>query len=192
MKINEKVKQMLNYIGSIGAGFMCIAYIVMVFVLIKGFAVKDLRSTIIFAVVNGIVGLIVANMLKYQGISFARAIPENAELERLYYSTRTSDKELHDLNYFWRTSIVKDIIFKGVSIIASTTGIMYLVITGSNDWNMLLLSLVNLIMFICFGILALNKAYDYYNNTYVAYMKEKIEEAKEASSKKIAQVAHKE
>ena len=44
MKINEKVKQMLNYIGSIGAGFMCIAYIVMVFVLIKGFAVQGLEK----------------------------------------------------------------------------------------------------------------------------------------------------
>ena len=50
-------------------------------------------------------------------------------------------------------------------------------IVGSNDWNLMLLALVNLILFICFGLIALNKGYDYYNNTYVNYMKEKIDEA---------------
>ena len=50
-------------------------------------------------------------------------------------------------------------------------------IVGSNDWNLMLLALVNLILFICFGLIALIKGYDYYNNTYVNYMKEKIDEA---------------
>ena len=40
------------------------------------------------------------------------------------------------------------------------------------------MAIVNLILFTCFGLLALNKAYDYYNNVFVNYMKEKLDEAK--------------
>ena len=94
-----------------------------------------------------------------------------------YYSNKTKDKKNHSLSFFWITSIIKDVITKGLSIAASTCGLIYIVIIGSNDWSLLLMSIVNLLLFICFGLLSLNKAYDYFNNTYVAYMKEKINEA---------------
>ena len=51
-------------------------------------------------------------------------------------------------------------------------------IQGSNDWNLLLLAMVNLIMFICFGFLALVNAYEFFNNKFIPYMKEKIDETK--------------
>ena len=67
---------------------------------------------------------------------------------------------------------------KGITVVATTFGLIYIVIVGSNDWSLMFLAVVNLILFICFGLLALNGAYDYYNNTYVNYMKEKIDETK--------------
>ena len=36
------------------------------------------------------------------------------------------------------------------------------------------MAIVNLILFVCFGLLSLNKAYEYFNNVYVNYMKEQI------------------
>ena len=38
------------------------------------------------------------------------------------------------------------------------------------------MAVVNLVLVICFGLLALNEAYAYYNNVYVNYMKEQLKQ----------------
>ena len=173
----NKVKPILTSVGAIGAILTSCAYIILMIVLIKGFHYEQTQQAVLFAIVNAIVGLIIANFLKYQGLTFAKELPENEEIVKKYYSTKTKDKKPHSLEYFWITSIIEDIIAKGFTVTFSTAGLIYIVIVGSNDWNLMLLALVNLILFICFGLIALNKGYDYYNNTYVNYMKEKIDEA---------------
>nr|DAK75611.1 MAG TPA: hypothetical protein [Caudoviricetes sp.] len=170
----SKIKPVLTYIGIIGASITSIAYIILMFVLIKGFEYQQTTQTITFAVINAAVGLIIANFLKYQGISFAKELDENKELVKEYYATKTKDKKNHSLGFFWTTSLIKDILIKGLSVAFVTCGLIYIVIVGSNDWNLLLLAIVNLLLFICFGLLSLNKAYEYYNNIYVNYMKEQI------------------
>ena len=172
----KKIKPVLTYIGAIGAILTSAAYIVLIIVFIRGFEYQQTTQTIVFAVVNAAVGLLVANFLKYQGITFAKELPENAQTIKDYYATKTKDKKNHSLAYFWITTIVKDIIFKGVTIAGSTLGLIYIVIVGSHDWNLLLMAVVNLVLFVCFGLLSLNKAYDYYNNEYVNYMRERLKE----------------
>ena len=66
-----------------------------------------------------------------------------------------------------------------MTIAASTLGLVYIVIVGSNDWSLMLMAIVNLVLFICFGLLALNQAYEYYNNVYVNYMREQLTRAKD-------------
>lgn len=170
----NKIKPVLTYIGIIGASITSVAYIILMFILIKGFEYQQTVQTITFAVINAAVGLIIANFLKYQGISFAKELDQNRELVKEYYATKTKDKKNHSLGFFWATSLIKDILIKGLSIAFVTCGLIYIVIVGSNDWNLLLLAIVNLLLFICFGLLSLNKAYEYYNNIYVNYMKEQI------------------
>ena len=182
-KFEKHIKPILTYVGLIGAVLTSIAYIILIFILIKGFKYEQTTQTIVFALVNAAVGLIIANFLKYQGISFAKELPANQELLKNYYGAKTKDKKNHSLSFFWITSIIKDVITKGLSIAATTCGLIYIVIVGSNDWSLLLMSIVNLLLFICFGLLSLNRAYDYFNNTYVAYMKERINET---SKEKIA------
>ena len=116
--------------------------------------------------------------LKVQGISFAKLIPENDKIIKEYYSTRTKDKKPRSMQFYWTTSIIKDIFTKCISVAITSAGLIYIVIQGSNDWNLLLLAIVNLIMFICFGFLALTNAYEFFNNNFIPYMKEKIDEAK--------------
>lgn len=174
----NKIKPLLTYVGIIGAALTSVAYIILMFVLIKGFKYEQTVKTMVFAVVNAAVGLIIANFLKYQGISFAKDLPENQDIIKEYYGTKTKDKKNHSLSFFWITSIIKDIFTKGCSVAATTMGLIYIVIIGSNDWSLLLLASVNLILFICFGMLALNKAFDYYNNHYIEYMRDRINEAK--------------
>ena len=170
----KKIKPVLQYIGVIGASLMSIMYIVVVFILIIGFKAQSLQNTVVFAIVNALVGLIIMQFLKIQGISFAKNLPENIEIVKQYYNTKTKDKKIQSIKYYWTSSLIKDFIFKGLSVALSTAGIIYIVIVGSNDYTLLLLALVNLILFICFGLLALNNAYEFYNNKHVPYMQEMI------------------
>ena len=173
-----KIKPVLSYVGVIGAGFMCVAYIIVVFVLIEGFQATIIFNTLLFAVVNAIIGLIIMEFLRVQGVSFAKLIPENEKLIKEYYSTKTKDKKPRSMQFYWTTSVIKDIFTKCLGVAITSAGLIYIVIQGSNDWNLLLLAAVNLIMFICFGFLALVNAYEFFNNKFVPYMEEKISEAK--------------
>lgn len=171
----KKIKPILQYIGAIGATIMSIMYMVVVVVLIVGFKVHKLQQVIIFAVINAIVGLIIMMFLKIQGVSFAKNLPENIKVIVEYYNTQTKDKKLKTIKEYFIKSTIRDILIKGISIIASTSCIIYIVIQGSNDYSLLLLAVANLLMFICFGLLALNSAYEFYNNYHVPYMKDQLE-----------------
>ena len=183
-----KIKPVLSYVGAIGAGLMCVAYVIVVFVLIRGFKATVIFNTLLFAAVNAIVGFIILQFLKVQGISFAKLIPENDEIIKEYYSTKTKDKKPHSMQFYWATSVAKDIVTKCLSVAITSAGLIYIIIQGSNDWNLLLLAMVNLIMFICFGFLSLVNAYDFFNNNFIPYMKEKIDETKTEIKESVAVV----
>ena len=172
--LERSILPVLNYIGIIGAVIMAIAYIIIVFVLINGFKAEALLQTTVFACVNAAVGFIIMQFLKYQGVSFAKMKPENKEIIEKYYKTKTKDKKLHSIKYFWVTTVIKDILVKCLTLGATTIGIIYIVIQGSNDYNLLLLALVNLLMFVCFGFISLNNAYEFFNNNHVPYMTEQL------------------
>ncbi len=177
-RFEEKIKPVLGYVGLIGAIIMAIAYIVIVMVLIRGFKAEALLQTTVFACVNAGVGFIIMQFLKIQGSSFAKMLPENKEIIEKYYRTKTKDKKLHSMTYFWVTTTVKDVIIKCLTLGATTIGLVYIVIVGSNDYNLLLLAIVNLLMFICFGFLSLVNAYDFFNQRHVPYMIDQLEKAK--------------
>ena len=80
--------------------------------------------------------------------------------------------------HFWISSSIKDVLFKGLSVVITTVGVIYIVITGSQDYNLLLLALANLILFACFGLLAMSSAYDFYNENHIPYLKDLIERRK--------------
>ena len=152
---------------------MSVAYIILVMVLIQGFKVEATLKTTLFACVSAGVGFIIMQFLKYQGITFAEL--ENKEILEKYYGTKTRDKKTHSLTYFWVTSVVKDIIVKCATVAATSVGIVYIIIEGSKDYNLILLAIVNLLMFICFGFISLVKAYNYFNRTYIKYIQEQME-----------------
>lgn len=174
-----KIKPILTYIGTIGAALMSVAYVILVCIMIFGFSAHNAVQTIVFAIINGIVGLMIMVFLKVQGQDFAKQLPENIPILEEYYNTKTKDKKLHSMKYFWITTTVKDILSKGLSIVVSTAGIIYIVIAGSDDYVLLLLAAVNLIMFACFGLLSLSKAYDFFNNQHMVYVKEQLRLYKE-------------
>jgi hypothetical protein len=178
-EFEDKIKPLLLYVGTIGAIAMGFSYIILMFVLVLGFdATAQLTQTITFAVINAIVGFIIMQFLKVQGISFAKNLEINKPILNDYATKRPKEKKTHSLSYFWVKTVLADILIKALSVCIATAGIIYIVIEGSKDYNMLLLALVNLILFACFGLLSLVKAYDFYNEYYIPYIKDKLNETK--------------
>ena len=175
----EKIKPVLNYIGIIGASLAAVAYIIIVFVLINGFKVEDILTTTVFAVVNVAIGFIIMQFLKVQGIAFAKELPKNKEIIERYYMTKTKDKKQHSIKYYWATTIVKDVFIKCITLGASTIGVVYVMIEGNHDYTLILLAVVNLILFVCFGLLSLVSAYDYFNNMHIPFILDKSKEKEE-------------
>lgn len=173
----SKIKPILLYVGTIGATAMSVAYIILMFVLILGFkASTTLNQAIIFAVINAVVGFIIMQFLKVQGIDFAKQIDKNKKIIDTWNRKQPKKRKSHSISFFWMKTVAVDIVVKVLTIVIMTSAIIYIVIEGSSDYNMLLMSVVNLIMFICFGFLSLVKAYDFFNNSYIPYLEEKIDE----------------
>ena len=177
-----KLKPLLQYIGTIGAVSMSVAYVITVFILIKGFKVNAIIDIGLFALVNAAVGFIIMQFLKIQGIAFAKNLPENKEILTEYYNTKTHDKKAHSIKYYWVVSVIKDLIEKAFSVGIATFGLVYIVVEGCNDYNLLWLALVNLILFTCFGFLSLNSAYDFFNERHIPFIKEQLEKIKTKNS----------
>ena len=181
--LEKKILPVLNYVGIIGAVIMAIAYIIAVFVMIRGFKAEELLQMTTFAVVNAATGFVIMQFLKIQGVSFAKMLPDNEEIIKRYYQTKTKDKKVHSIKYFWTTSVIKDIVVKCLTLAGTTVGLIYIVIQGSNDYNLLFLALVNLLMFICFGFISLVNAYDFFNDNHVPYMKEQLNKVEQQEPK---------
>lgn len=181
--LEKKILPILNYVGIIGACIMVVAYIIAVFVLIKGFKAEALLQTTIFGCVNAATGFIIMQFLKIQGVSFAKMLPENQEVIDRYYKTKTKDKKTRSIKYFWTTTVIKDVLVKCATLAATTIGLIFIVIQGSNDYNLLFLAIVNLLMFVCFGFISLVNAYDFYNQRHVPYMLEQLAKTDEKETK---------
>ena len=175
----SKIKPILTYVGTIGAVLTGIAYMALVWILIFGFSAHNVVQTLLFAIVNGAIGFIIMQMLKVQGTDFAKTLPDNKVILDEYYSSKTKDQKLRSIKYYWITSVIKDILFKALTITITTAGMIYIIIEGSNDYVLLLLAFVNLMMFFCFGLLSLSSAYDFFNTRHMAYIKEQLRLLKE-------------
>lgn len=179
MTVFEKhIKPALRYIGLIGASIMAVLYVVIVVVLITGFEEHVLTDDIIFALVTSAVGFIIMQFLKYQGTTFAKEQTVNKEILKEYYEYRAKKKKVHSIRYYWIVSVIADMISKVFTIVVTTTGIIYIIIQGMHDYTLILLALVNLLMFVCFGMVSLSNAYDFFNTNHMPYIKEQLKQYK--------------
>lgn len=175
----NKLKPMLTYIGTITACITGFAYIFLVFVLIKGFRVQSIFNTTIFSIITAAVGFCIMQMLKIQGQSFAKNLKENIEVmkqwERLQIGLASVQgkkaNQFRSMRYYWFTSVLSDALIKCLTLGLTSIGMVYIVVEGSNDWSLLLLAVVNLLMFIGFGFISLTRTYDFYNQSYIPFIK---------------------
>ena len=76
-------------------------------------------------------------------------------------------------------SALKDILIKGFTTIFSICGIIYVSVEGSKNPVQILITIVTLVLFACFGLISMNSAYYRFYNIQVPYMKLKLNEKEE-------------
>ena len=171
----RKIKPLLQYIGTIGATILSIIYMFLIGILIEGFKTHTWDQILVFAIINAAFGCLITFFLREQGRSFARNIPENDAVVKEYYGLLQKQKKYRTLRGYYISTTITDILCRATCVILGTLGIMWIVIQGTNDWMMAILAVVNLFLFICFGLLALASMYDFYNTQWVPRMKYEIE-----------------
>ena len=76
--MNDKIKKIMLYTGIFGSVISAIAYLIITYVIVIGFAsAVDQQKQILFAILGSSIGLIITFLLRTQGISFAEKEPES-------------------------------------------------------------------------------------------------------------------
>lgn len=178
-----KIKELMIYVGTIGAGISGLAYITITIILILGFEKEmELESQLIFSIIGAVVGIAIMSMLRTQGVTFASNEPESKATMQEYrklLNLKKSQKKLKRIESFMIFQFLKDLFTKVLSILISTFGILYLVLEGNGDFSLIGLAVANLLMFTSFGMIALSKAYDFYINEHIPTIKELIKRMNE-------------
>ena len=141
----------------------------------------DPAKQTLFSVLSAVVGLGISLMLRSQGVLFAKNEDISKVVMSEYYrvlNKTKKKKKLHTITWFMAWSLVGDIFTKLITMAASTYLVIFIFIEGNGDWSLIGLSLTNILMFICFGLLALNKAYDKYLNEHIPVIIEITERLK--------------
>lgn len=168
--------KLLNNIGVVGAILASIADIIFVIIFVVGIKIEiDIKANIIFAIINALIGILINCLLRIQGQKYAEL--ENQELCDKFYRKKAKEAKRHISMKVWQSiSIIKDIIIKGGTTTFGIFGIIYLSIEGSKNPIQILITLVTLVMFACFGLMSMNSAYNRYYNIQIPFMELKIKE----------------
>ena len=175
-KSHETLLKLLNNIGIVGSILAAIADIIFVIIFVVGIKIEVTQSAVIvFAVVNALVGILISTLLRYQGQKYAEL--ENEELCRKFYEKKTKERKRHISMTMWQIlNTLKDFIIKGCTTVFSIWGVVYISIEGSKNPIQILITLVTLILFACFGLINMNSSYYRFYNEQVPYMELKIKE----------------
>lgn len=165
--------KLLNNIGIVGASLMCFADIIFVIIFVCGIQFdKHGKSVLIFSIINALIGVGVNIMLRMQGQKYAEL--ENKELCEKYYKKRVKEKKFMSMNTWLILTTIKDILCKGCSTVFSIFGIIYISIEGSHNPIQILITIVTLVLYICFGLINMNSAYTRFYNIQKPFMEENI------------------
>lgn len=168
-KSHALLLKLLNNIGVIGAIFAGIVDIIFVIIMIFGVKVDiSITSIVIFAIVNALIGFMINVLLRYQGQKYAEI--ENEELCKQYYNKQIKEKKYVSMGKWTAIKTIEDIFFKVATTVFSIFGMIYISIQGSHNPIQLLITLATLVLFTCFGLIAMNSSYTRFYNIQVPYM----------------------
>lgn len=169
-KSRQSLIKLLNNIGIVGAVIAAVVDIICVIIFVTGLKIEqDMTSTWLFAVVNALIGLLIINLLRFQGIRYAQI--ENETLCNEFYADRIKkDKHYLPIGKWQVVQFVKDFLIKGCTCTFSIFGIIYISIEGSKNPIIILMALANLLLFAGSGLIAMSSAYNRFYDMEIPYM----------------------
>lgn len=166
LAINQRIKDILTYVGATTAVIFGAVYIAVLLVLVLGFESNiEPNQQLLFVGLGAAAGFMIDVALMGQGISLAKRHDECENVMKHYYEAKVrhmSRKRPSTINSYIAKHLVKTLFTKVLMGAASIYLIVHFVIIGSQDMTLLLLGIANLLMFTGFGIMSLAGAYDFY------------------------------
>lgn len=165
---------MLNNIGIVGSCIVGVADVIFVVIFVIGIKIDiQPRTYIVYAIVNALVGVTINVLLRYQGKRYAEI--ENKELCEKFYKKRIKERKKPIPMDAWLLIMsVKDFIIKGCTTTFSITALIYLSIEGSKNPVQILMTIANLLLFTCFGLMNLNSSYQRFYNIQKPFMENEL------------------
>lgn len=169
--MNDKIKNFLIYTGLFGAIAGGIGYILIIMAIVMGFE-TDLSTNqqMTIAIIGASSGILINISLRYQGIAFASKEEKSKIVNERYQLLINKDKPIKSyklIGYFMFWAIIKDIIFKGLTVGLTTYFLIYIFVEGNGDYSLFLVALANLMMFTGFGLMGLSGMYDKYIQNHI-------------------------
>lgn len=177
----ERIKNALTYTGVILAAVAAIAYLILVYIIIYGFQVDYSKDQLIaFIALGAVIGLLINIAMRIQGIDFAKTTPTaKVVLKELTATLGQSDKvKIRPMWVMFLSTILKDIVIKGGAIgftLYYTIDISY---SGLGEEKYFYLAIANIILYFGLGLISMSKAYDYYLESHIPYMKQRVKKLK--------------
>ena len=179
---NEKLINILLYTGIYAAVISGFAYMLVTFVIVQGFETAiDRDKQILFSLLGAAFGMMITFLLRNQGISLAKQLPESEKTMKEYHEALNktkSIKKLRTIKFYMLFNTIKDLFTKLLTISVSTYFVLYVFMEGNGDYSLFLLALSNLCMFAGFGLIALAKTYNFYIEEHIPAIKEIINKLK--------------
>lgn len=174
-KSHEALVKILNNIGIIGSVLAAIADMIFVIIFVIGIDIHaDMTACLVFAIVNALIGVLINILLRYQGQKYAEI--ENEETCNKFYHKQVKTRKYMPFGLWQFLQSIKDLFVKGCTATFSVCGALYLTIEGSKNPIQILITLVTLVLFTCFGLMGMNKSYTRFYNIQLPYMEKEIEE----------------
>ena len=172
----ESIKNALVFTGTALTILAAIAYLVIVYILVFGFTVEvNSNQLIVFLALGALTGVLMNLSLRIQGIAFAKQLEESKEvMNEMTELLGKSEEKLMPIWVMFLKTILVDIIVKGGSIGLTLYFSIEIVIQGMGDSKYFWLGIVNVLLYLGLGMLSLAKAYDYYIERHIPFMKQKI------------------
>jgi len=164
--MNEKLKDILQYAGLVSACIGAVGYIIIIWALVLGFEnALTLNQMLLVAILGAVDGILINVSLRFQGVTFAKREKISIETNKRYQKLINTNKKIKAyrlIGWFMFWAIIRDIIFKGVTVGLSTYLIMYTFISGNGDYSLFLIALANILLFAGFGAMSLAGMYNKY------------------------------
>ncbi len=177
--MNDTLKKFMLWTASIGAALTAVFYLLAIIILVNGIENSlSQEKQLLYSLIGALTGMIMIYLLREQGISLAADELESKKIMSAYYKALNKTKNLKQLKtigYYRVLWLIRDVFTKGLTVMASTMGIIYVFIEGNGDLGLILLATANLFLFTTFGIIGLSKAYDKYINEHLPAILERTQ-----------------